>query len=438
MRIIQALFALFISLINLHSQDLNTLTKSYYDRQSQLLIQNEVRKNLGSKANSREVQKIVKFLMPWAMMEELSPQVFSKSVELLYESEQAGIPFVSNEELIPLIVSYKGSKEDFLYISRFMREAEEANLPNLYRDELIGKGLDNKWDAIAVMVAGRLLILSRQEDIETKEYYNYLVSNMNPRFSRLNPNESKDLIEKLASNFQNRKNIRSLEILNRDIAVLKKSRGVSLTENLSKTSRSLDPLFQEYGKLEIRKRPKIDPSDIGIEVIGPVEPPENQQTPIKPQIVTPTPAPAPESKPDPVQSWRILSKRSFIRVVKGWLGTKYKWGGNTKRGVDCSGFVLQVYTDSKVGVPRSKVPRVARAQAKIGSYVARNKTRKGDMVFFSASPNSKKITHVGLVMENSQFAHASSSRGVIIQPLSNRYWAPRYVTSRRIFSGLRD
>jgi cell wall-associated NlpC family hydrolase len=417
------------------SQDIASLLKDDYDRQSQLLIQNEIRKSLGSRANNKEVQVLVKNLLPWSQMEGFSPKQFARSVEYLDESARAGIPFESNEELLPLVANFTGTKEEFLYLSRFMREAEEANLPHLYRDELINRGLDNRWEALSVLVAGRLLILSRQEDLVTQDYFNYLIKNMNPKFSILTQTGSENLVSKLSQNFKNQKNISTIKQLNQDAMILKSSKGAQVTESLRLSSRNLDPLFEEYGRLEVRRRPHIRPEDIGIEPISsntqqpPVtKPPTSQPPTVKPPTAGTTPT------LNQGERWKRLSTASLYTVVNGWIGTRYKFGGNTKAGVDCSGFTLHVLIDPKIGVPKGFVPRRATPQASLGSLVQNQNMAAGDLVFFSASPNQTKITHVGLVMKNRDFSHASSTRGVVIQSLDSKWWKERYVTSRRIFS----
>lgn len=109
-----------------------------------------------------------------------------------------------------------------------------------------------------------------------------------------------------------------------------------------------------------------------------------------------------------------------------WRGTPYILGGSGIGGVDCSSFT-QIVFDDYFGI---KIPRNTRRQLREGSGVRRNHIRPGDLVFFKTGRN---LLHVGIVMEGDRFLHASVSSGVVISRLSQRYWATKYLASRRIF-----
>lgn len=113
------------------------------------------------------------------------------------------------------------------------------------------------------------------------------------------------------------------------------------------------------------------------------------------------------------------------------LGTKYKYGGTSvKTGFDCSGFVNHIF--SKMGY---ELERRSADIATEGTKVAKDELRVGDLVFFDTSgKNNGGISHVGIYVGNGQFAHASTSKGVIIDELDSSYYKPRYVTARRILS----
>lgn len=113
--------------------------------------------------------------------------------------------------------------------------------------------------------------------------------------------------------------------------------------------------------------------------------------------------------------------------VKQLVGTPYKWGGTTTSGFDCSGFILYIFKKYDLDLPRTSA-----SQAKAGTHVDKDDLRLGDLVFFNTS--GRGVSHAGIYIGNDQFAHASTSRGVRINKLSDSYYKTRYVTARRVIS----
>lgn len=111
-------------------------------------------------------------------------------------------------------------------------------------------------------------------------------------------------------------------------------------------------------------------------------------------------------------------------TVDGLLGIDYDYGGTTTDGFDCSGFTSYVF--KKLGVT---LPHSSRAQYDLGTKVAKDDLRAGDLVFFNTSGSG--VSHVGIYVGDGKFAHAAS-HGVTISKLSEKYYAARYVGARRV------
>lgn len=121
---------------------------------------------------------------------------------------------------------------------------------------------------------------------------------------------------------------------------------------------------------------------------------------------------------------------ALLAEADSYLGTPYRYGGTTRGGIDCSAFVLSVY-GAAMGM---NLPRVAASQALEGQRIDRSELKKGDLVFFS---HGSRISHVGIVHEVTadgeiRFIHAATSRGVMISPLSDKYWGPKFRFAKRI------
>jgi cell wall-associated NlpC family hydrolase len=113
-------------------------------------------------------------------------------------------------------------------------------------------------------------------------------------------------------------------------------------------------------------------------------------------------------------------------VADSYLGVGYRYGGRTRAGMDCSGFVGQVFEEA-LGMA---LPRRSRAQIGEGTSVARSDLRPGDLVFFR---NWLVVDHVGIYYGEDRFIHSSSTLGVTVTPLDDPYFRTRYAGARRLF-----
>ncbi len=121
---------------------------------------------------------------------------------------------------------------------------------------------------------------------------------------------------------------------------------------------------------------------------------------------------------------RTSTDNSMMDEIESWMGTPYAYGGESRSGVDCSGFTRAVYSSVNI-----EIPRTASQQAADARTVTPSNLQFGDLIFFNTSGSG--ISHVGIYIGNGFFAHASSSRGVVRESLAKQYYADRIVSAGR-------
>ena len=130
---------------------------------------------------------------------------------------------------------------------------------------------------------------------------------------------------------------------------------------------------------------------------------------------------------------------AIVDYSRSFLGTRYRYGGNTPQGFDCSGFMVYIFKNFSVDLPRTGTEQYH-------SYpnVKRKNIKKGDLVFFAGRRHGKRIGHVGMVVSDSvengvfEFIHSSTQRGVIVSKSSEPYYASRYISAARVFGKISD
>ncbi len=120
-------------------------------------------------------------------------------------------------------------------------------------------------------------------------------------------------------------------------------------------------------------------------------------------------------------------KSKLMDQYASWKGVRYRLGGDSKRGIDCSAFVQRTFRD-QFGL---ELPRSTYEQQDMGRQIQRSKLRVGDLVLFRAGSTGR---HVGIYLGNDKFVHASTSSGVMISDLNENYWKARYREARRVLS----
>lgn len=131
----------------------------------------------------------------------------------------------------------------------------------------------------------------------------------------------------------------------------------------------------------------------------------------------------------PVAETKVVN--NIIQTAEKYNGVRYKYGGTTKKGMDCSGLINTAFNSENIPLPRS-----TGGLSTTGDWVDVKEVQKGDLLFFATSKNSRNINHVGLVTDARpgfvEFIHSTTSAGVITSQLSEKYWYFAFVQARRV------
>lgn len=121
----------------------------------------------------------------------------------------------------------------------------------------------------------------------------------------------------------------------------------------------------------------------------------------------------------------------IVQYALNYEGSPYRFGGTTKRGLDCSGLVYISFLEEGISLPRT-----SRAMSLEGKRLKLKEVTPGDLLFFHTNKNRKVVNHVGLVVDVSdseiRFIHSTTSRGVIISVLNQPYWKNAFMMARRV------
>ena len=117
----------------------------------------------------------------------------------------------------------------------------------------------------------------------------------------------------------------------------------------------------------------------------------------------------------------------LLRTVLDWIGTPYRYGSNSKKGTDCSGFVTRVFKE----VYGITLQRSSRSMFQSVKRVAKTEMEAGDLVFFRRGPGHP-IYHVGIYLKDGKFAHSATNGGVMVSSLNQRYYNRNFYAAGRV------
>lgn len=121
----------------------------------------------------------------------------------------------------------------------------------------------------------------------------------------------------------------------------------------------------------------------------------------------------------------MLESSELLEHIDEWYGTRYRMGGTSKTGIDCSAFTQAIYLSAFA----VSLPRTAREQYRASRIISATELKEGDLVFFNTTGG---VSHVGIYLQNNKFVHASSKLGVTISDMFDPYYLKHYIGAGRI------
>lgn len=123
------------------------------------------------------------------------------------------------------------------------------------------------------------------------------------------------------------------------------------------------------------------------------------------------------------------TQKRVVEEAMSWLGTPYAYAKCDKgEGTDCSGMVMKVY-ESATGW---KIPRNSAKQAEFCIFLEKENVCVGDLVFFATGKDPERISHVGIMIDDINFVHASTSKGVVVSKINTPYYTRTFRMFGRI------
>ncbi len=122
-----------------------------------------------------------------------------------------------------------------------------------------------------------------------------------------------------------------------------------------------------------------------------------------------------------------INNLKLYYFIDEWMGVPYKYGGNDKNGIDCSGFTGLLYRE----VYNKNVSGPTSTLIDLTNIIDEKELKEGDMVFFHIEKKGK-VSHVGVYLQNNKFVHATTKKGVMINDLNENYYKQHYFKSGRL------
>lgn len=121
-----------------------------------------------------------------------------------------------------------------------------------------------------------------------------------------------------------------------------------------------------------------------------------------------------------------ISNTRLYQSLSGWIGVKYHYSGDSKQGIDCSGFASCIYKDAfNINLEGSSADIYKNVKP-----IGKSQLKEGDLVFFKI--RKKRVSHVGVYLSNNRFIHASVHEGVVVSDLEEPYYKKYFFKGGRM------
>lgn len=121
-------------------------------------------------------------------------------------------------------------------------------------------------------------------------------------------------------------------------------------------------------------------------------------------------------------------QKRLVNEARRWVGTPYRYGGATKHGADCSGFVMSLF-DQVYGL---KLPRSSWQQREYALPIDTRELRPGDLLFFATGSDKSRVSHVGVYIGSGLMVHASPRKGIVEAMITDQYFKRTYHSAGRV------
>lgn len=383
-----------------NEEQMKKILGSNFNNLDSLRIVREVRTRLAPEEISERTVTITRDIQPWITFEKLSGKETARAIATLNKVSESGLSFEDLEELIPVYAHKDMTPERALSLALSNNTLARAGYIEGNRYHYLDLAEEKSIDNSSLIAGARALALTEKATQRSG------IDN----FSGSIPKKGNQLEPSVLS-------ARALEAAGVKAG---KAERASIEQSVAGI-RAL-----EAGEIKMRRH-QVDWDALENSLEG------------RTKILLETPKTEKETS---ATSWKVLSQKELLSTINPWVGTPYRYGGLSKSGIDCSGFTLMVLTNKSIGVPKQIMPHGNQSNVSKEVYGTRvpyaGPWQAGDLVFYSASPGKKKITHVGLVISSTEFYHASSSRGVVKDNLEKNYYKSRRLYGRRVFNKLVD